>query len=974
LAGRPAVRVDVLGPLRLAVDGVPVEVRGPKRRIVLALLAVTEGRAVTADHLLDALWPAGPPDSARGALHSHVFRLRGHLGAAGERLETLDGAAYRLALGPDDLDAARARALLATARERRRFDPAAAAALLREARSLWRGPALGEFPDVPPLAVAAVGLERLRHNVTDLLVACAVEAGEAADVVGLAAEALAADPVREPAVLLLMRALAGAGQAPEALGTARAFRRRLADETGLDPSPALADLERAIAAGAPPATARPVVRPATPLLGRDDTVVAVLGLLSGQRLVTVVGPGGVGKTRVALEVAHRSGALAFLRLAPVTDPAAIPHALAAALDVRVVQGDVLAACTARLGEGPALLVVDNCEHLLDAVRDTVDALLAACPDLTVLTTTREPLGLDGECVYRLTPLPVPSDDARDEAALAQVPSVALFVDRATRLQQRLVLGPAELRRIAEVVRRLDGMPLAIELAAGRLTTFSPAELADRLDRSLDLLAGPRPTADARHRTLRAAVEWSYDLLPAHEQRLFRHLAVFVDGFDLATAEDVASELGVDGDPGAALAHLVDASMIDALMVNAGPSPAGTRYRMLETLRSFGVDRLAAAGEQAAAAARLVAWGQRLAEWINSTAATDDEPRADAALRREQANLRAAWSAARDSSAEDDAVAIVVALYEASMWRDLPELRNRAEELAGDPGLADHPRAATVLAIAAGAAYMRGDGDIAMQRACAALAAATDDEARGYGHRALALAHLARGEFAGTIRHERAAESLAPRPTDEAGVAALAATYAGDFATARAFLDRLAAAAVSPTLRAFTAYVSGELDSATGHPERAEERYTSAIALARSSGATFVGNIASVGLLAVLTDAGLTDSGLTDSGLTDSGLTDSGLTDSGRIADALRGYRRVVDDLARTGNWSQLWTALRNLARLLRRLGDEGAAHELEVAADHAPDAPPLGRPARPTAGGPVHGRVQALDVARHAIDRHLGAL
>jgi DNA-binding SARP family transcriptional activator len=512
-----SVRVDVLGPLRLLVDGQAVDVRGPKRRAVLALLAVAEGRAVTLDHLLDALWPVELPESARGALHSHVFRLRGHLGPAGHRLETLDGA-YRLALGPDDLDAARARLLLARARGLARTDPAAAVEVLRAVRGLWRGPALSEFTDVAPLATAATGLEHLHHEATDLLITCTLDAGQVDGVVALATEVLVADPLREPAVLQLMRALAATGQTAQALSAARDYRRRLVEDTGLDPSSELAALEQAIADGQvaaadvadarPSPPVRPVrpARPVTPLVGRDASVSALQRLLDSERLVTIVGPGGVGKTRVALELARRTDTVAVLHLASVIDPGAIPHALAQTLGLREVQGDVLVACTAQLGAAPGVLVVDNCEHLIDAVRDLVATLLSACPELNVLATSREPLGLPGECASRLAPLPLPGDG--NDAELARVPSVAVFLDRAARVRPGFAPAGPELRLVAELVRHLDGMPLAIELAAGRLSTFSLAELSQRLDRSLDLLGGGRPTGQERHRTLRATVEWS----------------------------------------------------------------------------------------------------------------------------------------------------------------------------------------------------------------------------------------------------------------------------------------------------------------------------------------------------------------------------------------------------------------------------------------------------------------------------------
>lgn len=976
----PPVRVEVLGPLRLLVDGAPVDVPGPKRRAVLALLALAEGRVVTVDRLVDALWPSEVPDSGRQALHNHVSRLRGHLGPAAERL-ALRHDGYRLDLGGDGLDVARVRASLAAARTAARQDPAGAFSVLREAYGLWRGPVLADLTEVEPIAAAVEEYARLHRDVTDAMIAAAVDAGQADRVLDCAAASWAADPLREPAVLLLMRALAATGQAPEALRVARAHRRRLADETGLDPSPALDELERAIAQGAAgprpaptpapaghpePADAAPAgypepampsrpaahpglggyaglkapVAPATPLIGRAPQVAALHQVLAAERLVTLVGPGGVGKTRVALEVARQSGPAPVLMLAPVTDPAAIAHALAAALNLKVVQGDVLAACVALLGDQPGLLVIDNCEHLLDGVRDLVGVLLACCPRVRLLATSREPLGLAAEHVSRLAPLPLPHSGEDP----SRVPSVALFLDRAHRVRPSPPPTAGDLHTVADIVNRLDGMPLAIELAAGRLSTFSLTDLRDRLDRSLDLLGGGTASADTRHRTLRATVEWSYRLLTDDERRLFRHLSVFADGVALDTAERLAADLDLCGDPGSALARLVDTSMIDARF------EGGTRYRMLETLRAFGLDRLAAAGEDEAAAGRMLRWATELTAWIAETMTTGREPDADAVLRRELPNLRAAWRLARDRRDLDAAAAMVVALYEAVAYRDLAEIRDWAEELAADPALAAHPRAPAVLGTAAEAVYHRGDYRRADRLARAGLARAS----AGSWHclSALSVADLARGAYGDVVEHSLAAAELAGPQRENLGIAALATAYAGDLDTARELNDRGLAAAVSPTMLSWGAYVAGEIDNAAGRSERAERHYVRAIDLARASGATFLVGVATVGLLTVRAAAG-------------------------RTPEALGGYRDVIDYFARNGNWTHLWVTLRNLAGLLRRLGDDEPAALIDAAADQAPDAPAVNaaHDAAPPPGAvpvtPVPGRAAVLDVARRAIERNL---
>jgi predicted ATPase len=935
----PSVRVDVLGPLRLVVGDEVVEVPGPKRRALLALLTMADSRAVSTSDLFDALWPAGLPDSARATLQSHVSRLRRHLGPAAPRLEASSGA-YRLRLDEDGsgTDVACVRHLLDAANA---ADAADALRLLGDARSLWRGPALAEFDEIGQLAARAVTLRALRDSVDLAYAAAAIDAGATSDAVEISAALVARDPLSEPAVLTLMRALDAAGRGADALRAGHEHRHHLVTETGLQPSPALGELERIIA-GRTTMPTRALPRAASGLRGRDSELAAVQRLLTHERLVTVLGPGGVGKSALAAEVAVRADHVTVVLLAPITDPAAIPQALAAALDLRVVHGAVLSACVALLGAGPQLLVIDNCEHLLPAIRDVVAALVDGCPHLTVLATSREPLGHPAEQQFRLTPLAVTS--AADLDDLARAPAVGVFVDRARRVRPHFSPNDDELGVIGDIVRRLDGIPLAIELAAGRLSTLGVGDLRTRLDRSLDLLG------DGRAATLRQTIAWSYDLLPDHEQRLFRHLGVFPDGFDLAAAETIAKDLALPADATGALAHLVDASMIDTTL-------DGTpRYRMLDTIRSYAHDRLLAADEYDVATDRFLDWALHLAAWFGRAIDTDDEPHADRAMRREIANLRSAWRLVRNLRRVDDAVRMVVAFGDASTWRDLTEVWDWALELADDPAIDNHAEADAVLGIAAGNAWSRGDLTYADHLARKGL-----DGRRPGAWRcraALALVALSHGELEAAAVHATEAAAVADRPDQSLGVAALARAYGGDLDAATHFNERLAAVATSPTLRGFHRYVAGEIEALAGRADRAERHYQQAIGDSRVSGATFVEAIASVGLVTARASAG-------------------------RIAEALDGYQDLIDYWARTGGWIQQWTTLRNLAQLLHAIGDEETAVYLDAAADHAPDAPPITRPrdAAP-AGLPAEriasiiadadnaSRLEVVDVARRALDRH----
>ncbi|MEE3851595.1 BTAD domain-containing putative transcriptional regulator [Gordonia sp. LSe1-13] len=927
-----SLRVGLLGPLRVIVDGDVVDIVGPKRRAVLAMLAVAEGRVVPVGDLLDALWPADLPESGRQALQNHVSRLRGQLGPAADRLETLPSG-YRLVLAPDELDVTQVRAALESARE----TPAEGFAVLRVADELWRGPVLTDLLDVEPIATAATGYELLRRDIGDALVAGGLAADRASDVLSRAAAAAAAEPLREPTAILHMRALAATGDVPAALEAARSFRRRLVDETGLDPSPALREAENEIisaAAGSAESQPRPP-RTQARLIGRTAQVNSLQTLLGRERLVSIVGPGGIGKTSVAREiVAHRTDA-AIVLLASVTDPTSIPYALAEALNVKVERGDVLSACLAVLGQQPALLVIDNCEHLLDPVRDTVSRVLETCPETTVLTTSREALGLPVEYVVRLAPLTLPRPDEDPTAA----PSVQLFIERAQRVRRGATPTSEQARTIADIVARLDGMPLAIELAAGRLSTFSLDDLSARLDRSLDLLGGGRPTVDARHRTLRATVAWSYDLLGENERALFRQLSVFPDGVGLETAEQLADDLNLSAGADEVLARLVETSMLEVSF--DGP----TRYRMLETLRAYGIDRLDAEGEMETAVESCRRWAVELCARIGSLIASDQESAGDATLRRELANLRAAWQSARTSSTVDDAAAMVIPLYDAIAYRDLMELRQWALELADDPALSGNPRAGVVVAAAAEATYHQGDFVRAEQLATSALTAA-DGADKWVGLAVLSVVDLARGAWDDCVEHALAAAALTDG-RDLLGIAALARAYSGDLAGARRLNARGAAKAVSPSMRSWAAYVDGEIAGCAGDGDAAQAYYLTSIDLAEQCGATFLVGVASVGL-------------------------QSARATSGRTDEALRGYRDVIDYFTRTGNWTHLWTTLRNLAGLLHDLGDATTASLLLDAADTAPDAPTVaGAEQRTAPPKAVTDRTAILRAARESIDRHL---
>ena len=362
------------------------------------------------------------------------------------------------------------------------------------------------------------------------------------------------------------------------------------------------------------------------------------------------------------------------------------------------------------------------------------------------------------------------------------------------------------------------------------------------------------------------------------------------------------------DAAGALAHLVDASMVDATLGDVA------RYRMLDTIRSFAHDRLTAADEDNAATERFLHWAVHLATWFEQTIDTDDERLADRVLRGEIVNLRSAWRLVRNHQRLDDAVRMAVAFGDASTWRDLTEVWDWAQELADDDETDAHPEAASVLAIAAASAWSRGDLATAERLARRGL------ERRRSGawrcHAALALVALSNADLKAAAAHATRAAHSADRPDQSLGIAALAHAYDGNLRAATSLNDRFAAIAISPTLKGFHCYVAGEIDALAGRTDRAEHHYQRATTLSRHSGATFLEAIASVGHVTALASAG-------------------------RLAEALDGYQALIDYWARTGGWIQQWTTLRNLARLLRTIGDQATAVYLDAAANHAPDAPPI---------------------------------
>ncbi|WP_205718699.1 BTAD domain-containing putative transcriptional regulator [Actinomadura sp. WMMA1423] len=588
------MRFGVLGPLTVRdEEGAPVRIPEAKVRALLADLLVHEGRAVPADRLVHDLWGDDLPGNPANALQAKVSQLRRALGR--DRV-VREANGYRLRLdGPgDEVDADRFRSL--AARARALTEPKERAELLTEALGLWRGAAFADFADEEFARAAADRLADERLAVLEERAEARLGAGEHLLLAGELAGLVARHPLRERLRAVQMRALYRSGRQGEALAAYAELREVLADELGLDPSPELAALHEAIlrqdAALAPPEPERrsnlPV--PLTGLIGRDRCLDDVERLLGTARLVTLTGPGGVGKTRLALEAAARltgdgfpDGVWLVELAARRGGTAELAQEVSAVLGLRddmpgapaagAPEGDGVRRLSAALRGRRMLLVLDNCEHVVDRAAELAELLLRGAAGLRILATGREPLGLTGETVYLVEPL------RKDDA-------VRLFADRAAASAPGFALD-ADRAAVAEICRRLDGIPLALELAATRVRALGVRELARRLtDRFGVLTTGPRG-APARQRTLRAVIDWSWEPLGPAERAVLRRLAVHVDGCGLDAAEAVCAGGDVrEEDVLDLLTRLVDRSLV--VMVDG---PSGPRYRLLESVAAYAAERL-----------------------------------------------------------------------------------------------------------------------------------------------------------------------------------------------------------------------------------------------------------------------------------------------------------------------------------------------------------------------------------------------
>ncbi|WP_153182839.1 BTAD domain-containing putative transcriptional regulator, partial [Streptomyces sp. E5N298] len=621
-------------------------------RALLTALALRPGDVVTPTTLIDEVWAGDdPPQDAPAALQALVGRLRRTVGK--EAVESAPGG-YRLAATRDDVD------LFVFERLVRRGttalghgDAETAARHLDEALALWRGPALADLPG------HAAGPEALHLEATRTRIEAGLRLGDAHDAVPRLRELTAAHPYDEPLHALLIGALRATGRDADALAAYESTRRTLAEGLGTEPGPRLRALHAellgargAVRASPAPDGRRGNIRPRlTTFVGRELELDALRSDLRGSRLVTLTGPGGSGKTRLAEEVAAGLDQAWLVELAPLDRPEAVPGAVVNALGLRetvlltgdrpAVQDDPVALLVEYCSRRSRLLVLDNCEHVVGAAARLAETLLTRCPGLTVLATSREPLGVPGESVRPVEPL-TPAQAQR------------LFTARASAVRPDADAALRDEEAVAEICRRLDGLPLAIELAAARLRLLTPREIADRLDDRFRLLTSGSRTVLPRQQTLRAVVDWSWDLLDEAERTMLRELSVFAGGWVLAAAETVGT-----GPAAELVGALVDKSLVVA---DPGAEGTGMRYRMLETIHEYAEERAAEVpGLRESAERAHRAWARALAEEADPRLRSAGQLPYISRLETEHDNIRAALDRSLAAGDEPEAAALALAM-------------------------------------------------------------------------------------------------------------------------------------------------------------------------------------------------------------------------------------------------------------------------------------------------------------------------
>jgi predicted ATPase/DNA-binding SARP family transcriptional activator len=719
----------ILGTVEVLQEGDLVNLGSPRQRALLTRLLISPGRLITTDRLVDDLWSGDAPETAWHAIHVYVSGLRQALGPDRDKLERR-GSGYLLSIGPDELDAARFERLAAEGRAARaRRDPDRASAVLREALAIWRGPALADLAHEVFAREEALRLEELRLTVLEARIWADLELAGHGELVEELQDLVVQHPFRETFWEQLMVALYGSNRQVDALRVYQNARTKLAEELGIEPGPALRRMEERILAQDPSLDpmggAPPVIPPSkmpmqrTSFIGRKRELAQGRTLLEASRLLTLTGAPGSGKTRLALRLAaDRHDAFPhgsfFVPLAAVSNPRLVCNVIVRTLGLREVRRETaLESVSAFLHDRTVLLVLDNFEQIIGAATQ-VGELLDAAPDLKIVVTSRSALGISGEQEFPVPPLQIPSlDDLPDLETLSSIDAVALFVTRARATIPDFCLDDSNAAAVAEITASLDGLPLAIELAAAQIKFVTPHELLSKLEGGLTVLTGgPADTAD-RHGAMRDAIAWSYELLEPEEQVLFRRLGVFRGGFTLEAAAEIANRPGLDIFEG--VTSLLSKSLLTR-PVNIGRA----RFAMLQMIREFAREQLGSTGEIEEITSRHGAYFLRLAQEIEPQLTHESHGTAIERLSSEVDNLREALDNAPHGADPDFGINLASCIWR--FWQSTDQLtegRDWLEELLNHPGASAEARANGLTALA-GLAYWQADYDEALARYSEAL--------------------------------------------------------------------------------------------------------------------------------------------------------------------------------------------------------------------------------------------------------------
>lgn len=846
------IEFRLLGEVGARRAGRELPIGGRRQQALLAHLLLAAGRTIPADRLIEELWAGEPPDGAGATIRSYVSRLRAILGDDATIIARAGG--YALDAPIDSVDLVRFERLAREGRDALVAEQYRdAAERLDRALELWSGPPLSPIAEDGELRAAADRLTELRLTAVEDRIEARLSLGSAAEHVDELERLLVDQPYRERLWRLLMLALYRAERQADALAAYQRAWARLRDDLGIEPGEELRALEAAIVRQEVPrprtaGAANRLPSAMTAFIGRDDELTTLERLLLGEgRLVTLTGIGGVGKTRLALEGARRTAGrwpdgLWFVDLSALTEGPLVGRAVASA--VGVVEGSdasVVDRVAAHLGGTVALLVLDNCEHLRDAGADLARRLLTAAPRLRILATSREPLGVVGEVDLSVQPLatPVAHEDA---SGIESSDAVRLFLARAREARPGIGTDPATLEAAAAICRDLDGLPLAIELAAARVKAFSIAQVADRISDRFRFLVSWRRLAPDRHRTLKEAMDWSYDLLDVPEQALLRGLSVFAGGFTLQAVAAVC----LDGDEGAAVDRL--GRLVDASLVIAEERSTAMRYRLLETVRQYAAEHLAAAGEEDALRSAHAAFFLAVAEATEPKLTGEHQAEAFGTLEIEHDNLRAALARLHASDDPELRLRLTTALsrfwYVRGYLAESRRWLERALEVVGDTPAPLRRRALTA---AAAVALLQGDYDAGIDLSGRSLEAARetgDPKLIANGLSNLGAITLAAGDRprARTLLEE--AVELA-RTIDDTRIAALAinnlgdlALTEGDYGRARPLFDEslgLLRARGDTTNIARSLFNVGSTELMLGDTEGAAARYRESVAFGREAG-------------------------------------------------------------------------------------------------------------------------------------------